>query len=81
MLKDDIINDVDVVGHAALAKSQRFQSSFVQVIDSAVVGKNIDDANIDVLAGASKTSATFNKALSDIRKQAHEAAMDSGAAQ
>lgn len=36
MLKDDIITDADVVGHAALAKSQRFQSSFVQVIDSAV---------------------------------------------
>ena len=67
-----------VTGDALLPQSARFQSDFVAAIRGVVEGRVIDDAHIDVVAGASKTSATFNKALDAIRRQASEAATPKG---
>lgn len=69
-LADGIVTDVAVVGDALLPQSADYQSAFVEVIEGVVVGRDVDDAHVDVLAGASKTSATFNRALDVIREQA-----------
>ena len=75
---DGVITDATVTGDALLPQSARFQSDFVAAIRGVVEGRVIDDAHIDVVAGASKTSATFNKALDAIRRQASEAATPKG---
>ncbi len=69
-LDDGVVTDVTVVGDALLPQSADYQSAFVAEIEGAVVGRDVDDAHVDVLAGASKTSATFNRAIDDIREQA-----------
>ncbi|MEY3197877.1 MAG: hypothetical protein RL023_664 [Candidatus Parcubacteria bacterium] len=44
-----------------------YQDKFEGAIAAQVIGKNIKDAKIGVIAGASATSAAFNAALDDIR--------------
>lgn len=75
-LDDGVVVDLDVVGHALLPRSADYQDDFVREIEAAVVGRSVDDAHVDVLAGASKTSTTFNKAIDDIREQAAAAAAE-----
>jgi len=73
-LDDGVVTDVAVVGDALLPRSADYQSAFVEVVEGAVVGRDVDDAHVDVLAGASKTSATFNRAVDAVREQAAAAA-------
>lgn len=65
--KNNVIVSVKNSFVAGYPKSTMFQSSFEKAIATEMVGKNIKDAKITIVAGASMTSAAFNSALDSIR--------------
>lgn len=64
------ITKVSVTGHPFTSISQKHQTAFIHAIEGEVVGKPLRSLRIDVVAGASWTSAAFNKALDVARQQA-----------
>jgi hypothetical protein len=44
-----------------------YQDKFEGAIAAQVIGMNIKDAKVGIIAGASATSSAFNAALDDIR--------------
>lgn len=64
------ISDLKVVGHPFTSISRKHQDAFIKAINGVVVGKDLKDLKVDVVAGASWTSGAFNKALEVARKQA-----------
>jgi len=77
-LSDGQVSEVDVVGHASSSTSQEHLRSFVDAVDEAVVGRSVEDAHVQALAGASKTSAAFNDAVDAVAAQARQAAASAG---
>ena len=53
--------------------STQFQSQFLEVYTSEVVGKDIDEVNLVRVGGASLTSQAFNDAVSEVRASAARA--------
>lgn len=47
-------------------EDQRYQSRFSQTIASAVVGKKLSDVSLDVVGGASLTTAAFQEFIQSI---------------
>ncbi|CAM2744102.1 FMN-binding protein [Actinomyces slackii] len=78
-LSEGRITDVDVVGHALTDTSKEHVQRFVDKIDEEVVGRSVEDAHVEALAGASKTSRAFNDAVDAIAEQARKAAATPGA--
>lgn len=78
-LSEGRITDVDVVGHALTDTSKEHVQRFVDKIDQEVVGRSVEDAHVEALAGASKTSKAFNDAVDAIAEQARRAAATPGA--
>lgn len=64
------IGSVNITTYATDPTSLGFQRDFAAAIPEAVVGKPIDQADVDRLAGASGTSEGWNSALDLIRDQA-----------
>ena len=50
--------------------STRYQESFQSGIADVVVGKNIDEIQVDKVAGSSLTSGGFNAAIEQIKAEA-----------
>lgn len=73
-LSQSVVTDVEVVGHALTDTSEEHLQRFVNEIDGAVVGRGIEEAHVQALAGASKTSQAFNDAVDAIAQQARQAA-------
>jgi hypothetical protein len=69
-LVDDIITDVEVTPHATNPTSLDLQRRFAAAIPAVVVGKRIDEVNVDRLAGSSGTPDGFNAAIQRIKEQA-----------
>ena len=69
-LKNDIVVDSTFTPMANDGRSSRYQQGFASGYKSYVIGKNIDSINLDVVSGASLTSAGFNDALSQIKAKA-----------
>jgi len=69
-LEDNIITDVVVVPNAQLPISVRYQGQFTSGVADAVIGKNINEVQLDVVSGSSLTPIGFNNALDQIRAQA-----------
>ena len=70
-LEDDIIKSVSIVIDPDNDdESDEYTSLFKNRISGEVVGKNIDDADVSRLSGASLTSRAFNNALDDIKTEA-----------
>ena len=65
--KDGTIVAVKNVFVQGYLMSKNFQSAFSGAIAEEIVGKNIKDAKVTVVAGASMTSTAFNMALDEIR--------------
>ena len=69
-LKDGVITSVTVTPTATNPKSVRFQGLFIGGVNAAVVGKNINEVNLDKVSGSSLTPKGFNDALAQIKAQA-----------
>lgn len=52
--------------------SRRYQERFAAAVPDEVIGKNIADLEVDVIAGASGSADGFNNALAKIREQASD---------
>jgi uncharacterized protein with FMN-binding domain len=69
-LEDDVITAVEVTPHATNPTSLDLQRRFAAAVPAVVVGKPIDEVNVDRLAGSSATPAGFNAAIQQIKQQA-----------
>ena len=69
-LADDVITDVQVTGHATDPQAKVHQGEFASGIAGVVVGKSIDDIQVDKVGGSSLTSGGFNKAVDLIKADA-----------
>jgi uncharacterized protein with FMN-binding domain len=69
-LEGDVITAVEVTGDPQARESQQYQSQFIGGIAEAVVGENLDDIDVDRVAGSSLTSGGFNEAVEEIKSEA-----------
>jgi uncharacterized protein with FMN-binding domain len=69
-LEGDVITDVEVVGNPTKRESEQYQGQFIGGIADVVVGKSIDEIDVDRVAGSSLTSGGFNKAIDAIKDEA-----------
>ncbi len=69
-LESGTVTAVEVTGEPTRRESQRYQSEFIGGIDDLVVGKSLDDIDVDRVAGSSLTSNGFNAAIDQIRADA-----------
>lgn len=69
-LADDEITAVKVTPNATNPTSLDYQQRFAEAVSALVVGKDIDEVNLDRVAGSSSTPDGFNDALNKIKAQA-----------
>ncbi|GLJ79453.1 FMN-binding protein [Microbacterium imperiale] len=69
-IASDAVTDVEVVGEPTRRESKQYQAEFIGGIDELVVGKSLDDIEVDRVAGSSLTSGGFNAAVEEIRADA-----------
>jgi uncharacterized protein with FMN-binding domain len=69
-LTDSVITAVEVTPHATVPRSLELQRRFAAAVPKVVVGKPIDQVDVDKLAGSSGTPRGFNAAIRQIREQA-----------
>lgn len=69
-LQGNVITAVTVVGDATDAQAKGYQGQFASGIGAIVVGKNIDDIQVDKVGGSSLTSGGFNAAIDAIKADA-----------
>ncbi len=69
-LKDDVVSDATVEPKATAPASVKFQGQFVSGFKEFVVGKKLDEINLDKVSGSSLTPKGFNEALSKIKTDA-----------
>ena len=69
-LAGNVITAVEVTGHATDPQAQQHQGEFKDGISAVVVGKNIDEIQVDKVGGSSLTSGGFNKAVELIKADA-----------
>lgn len=73
-IADDAVTDVEVVGDPIAPESKNYQGQFIAGIADEVVGRKLDDLDVDRVAGSSLTSGGFDQALAEIKEQAAAAA-------
>ncbi len=64
------VTSVTTTGSATGGNSAQYQSQFLSNYESQVVGKSIDEISLSRVAGSSLTSAGFNAALAEIKRDA-----------
>jgi len=69
-LVNDVITDATVVSNAFRPNSIQFQGQFISGFKQLVIGKNIDEVQLDKVAGSSLTPKGFNDAIIKIKAQA-----------
>lgn len=69
-LTDNVITDVQVTGHATDPQAKLHQGQFSDGIAGVVVGKRIDEIQVDKVGGSSLTSGGFNAAVELIKADA-----------
>jgi uncharacterized protein with FMN-binding domain len=69
-LDEGMITDVTVTPKGTDPTARDLQERFAEPIPEAVVGRDIDDVQIDRLAGSSETPDGFNAAIEQIKTQA-----------
>lgn len=73
-LSDDVVTDVQVVGDPMAPESKNYQGQFIAGISDVVVGKKLDELQVDRVAGSSLTSGGFDQAVVKIKDEAAAAA-------
>lgn len=69
-LAADVITAVEVTTHATNPTSLDYQQRFAAAAPDAVVGRPIDEVELNRIAGSSSTPDGFNDALDKIKEQA-----------
>lgn len=69
-LEDDVVTDVEVVGDPIATESKQYQGQFISGIADEVVGKSLDELDVDRVSGSSLTSGGFDEAVGLIKEQA-----------
>lgn len=69
-LADGKISDIDVTPEATNRTSKGFQSKFAGGIADEVVGKSLDEIDVDKVSGSSLTVQGFNQAIDQIKADA-----------
>lgn len=69
-VQGDEVTGVDVVGDPTAPESKRYQGEFIAGIAGVVVGKKLDELDVDRVAGSSLTSGGFNQAVVKIKDAA-----------
>ena len=69
-IKDDKIADISVTPQATRKLSQKYQDIFTENYKPLVMGKNIDEVQLDKVSGSSLTPKGFNDAIQQIKEQA-----------
>jgi uncharacterized protein with FMN-binding domain len=69
-LASGTVTAVAVTPEATNGNSVRYQTEFADGIAEVVVGENIDDLDVDRVAGSSLTSSGFNEAVETIKDDA-----------
>ncbi|WP_254703285.1 FMN-binding protein [Pseudarthrobacter sp. C4D7] len=64
------VSDVKITQHPSNPNTRKFQGQFAGGIAAQVVGKNIDELNVQKVSGSSLTSGGFNQALAKIKAEA-----------
>ena len=74
-LEGDIVTEVEVEGKSKDPSPEviRYQGEFEEGIADEVVGKNIDELEVDRVGGSSLTSGGFNEAIEQIKVKAQPA--------
>lgn len=71
-LENDIVTDVQIGLYPTSATSSKYQSEFSMGIGELVIGRDIDELDVTVVAGSSLTSIGFREALDVIKADALE---------
>lgn len=69
-LEDDTVTDVAVTGDPIVPEARKHQAAFIDGIADAVVGRKLDELQVDRVAGSSLTGAGFNQAVARIKDEA-----------
>lgn len=69
-LEGGTVTAVEVVGNATDPQAILMQGQFVGGIAAVVVGKKIDELQVDKVGGSSLTSGGFNRAIDEIKADA-----------
>ncbi len=69
-LADNLVTGVEVIGGASNTQAKRYQGEFIDGIGAVVVGKNLNELQVDRVGGSSLTSGGFNAAIETIRADA-----------
>ncbi|TSD93597.1 FMN-binding protein [Gordonia rubripertincta] len=69
-LSNDVITAVSVDTSQTKGPSVEYQGKFAGGISDVVVGKNINDIDVDKVSGSSLTSGGFNEAIEKIKQEA-----------
>ena len=65
-----VVSAVEVIPQATSSTSQRYQGNFAGGIAGEIIGKSLDEADVDRVAGSSLTGGGFAEALESIRQDA-----------
>ena len=71
-IEDDAVTAVEITTPADDETSLGYQRRFAAALPGAVIGRDVDDLDIDRLAGSSGCSQGFMDALEKIKEQATE---------
>ncbi len=69
-LEGNTVTDVQIETHPSNPNTKRYQGQFAEGIADVVVGQNIDELQVDRVAGSSLTSGGFNDAVEQIKSEA-----------
>jgi len=69
-LASGTVTAVNITQHPSNPNTRKFQGEFAGGIAGQVVGKNIDQLNVEKVAGSSLTSGGFNDAVEKIKAEA-----------
>jgi hypothetical protein len=69
-LDDGVITEAEVEPHATNETSRDYQERFADAVPDLVIGRNVDDVQLDHVAGSSGTPDGFNDALQKIKEEA-----------
>lgn len=71
-LENDIVTNVEIGLYPTSATSSTYQDKFASGIGELVIGQDIDEIDVTVVAGSSLTSNGFREALTLIKAEALE---------
>ncbi|MCQ1949573.1 hypothetical protein NNX28_06465 [Arthrobacter sp. zg-Y859] len=69
-LEGGVVAELEVETSQKNPTSKQYQREFTSNVKEQVVGKNLDELDVDKVAGSSLTSEGFNRALDAIRSEA-----------